>query len=69
MLSVVVDVRNSRLNMNIETIDAKGLIAVPKLTAKSKPVVNRKTFRYIKDDQRYWYYECNTKGKWQITIK
>lgn len=69
MLSVAVDVSGGPLVMDVETIDAKGLISVPKLFGKSRPIVNRKTFRYIKDDQKYWYYECNVKGKWQITVR
>ena len=59
------------IEMTVETIDAKGLIALPKLNKRFKNITvnGRKShshFRRINDDERYIYFECATKGAWKI---
>lgn len=66
-IGITVSVKDGGMKMNLETIDAKGLIAVPKLSNKMKLSINKKVFRFIKEDAGYWYYECSKKGKWTIT--
>jgi hypothetical protein len=63
--------RDGVLKMNIETIDAKGLIAVPKLSTNSRvrSISNKKILKYKSQDDKYWYYECNKKGNWIIEVK
>lgn len=68
-IGVSIEVKDSQLKMQVETADAKGLIAVPKLNGKTKPVVNKKVFRYKNEDAAYWYYECSKKGRWTIEMK
>jgi alpha-L-rhamnosidase len=68
-IGVSIVINKDKLKMEIETIDSKGLIAVPKPGGKLKPVVNRKIFRYKGEDEMYWFYECNKKGKWVIETK
>lgn len=68
-IGVSVDINDHKMKMQIETPEAKGLIAVPKLNSKSKPVLNKKAFRYKKEDALYWYYECNKQGSWTIETR
>jgi alpha-L-rhamnosidase len=66
-IGITVSAKDGQMKMNVETIEAKGLIAVPKLSNKMKLSVNQKVFHFIKEDAGYWYYECTKKGKWTIT--
>lgn len=68
-IGVSVYINDHKMKMQIETPEAKGLIAVPKLNSKSKPVLNKKAFRYKKEDALYWYYECNKQGSWTIETR
>jgi alpha-L-rhamnosidase len=69
-ISVELLAKDGQLKMNIETINAKGLIAVPKLSSKAKvrSVSNKRILKYKKQDEQYWYYECNQKGKVMIRV-
>jgi alpha-L-rhamnosidase len=62
--------KDGSLKMNIETVDAKGLIAVPKLSSKAKirSISNKRMMKYKKQDAVYWYYECNQKGRVMIVV-
>jgi alpha-L-rhamnosidase len=56
------------MKMNIETIAAKGLIAVPKLSKQAKVlfISSKQLLNYKYQDEAYWYYECSKKGKVQV---
>jgi hypothetical protein len=60
--------KDGQLKMIVETIASKGLIAVPKLSNTSKLcfISNKRMLKYKKQDDQYWYYECEEKGKVQI---
>jgi alpha-L-rhamnosidase len=60
----------SNLVMQVTTIDANGIIAIPKTKQKNKLTINGKSkqnlFTYKNEDDKYWYYECNVAGTWKI---
>jgi alpha-L-rhamnosidase len=59
--------KDGAFKMNIETVDAKGLIAIPKLSKKMKLSIKNRMLTYKDEDDFYWYYKCNKKGKCMIT--
>jgi hypothetical protein len=67
-INVSVDAKEGNMKMNVETVDAKGSIAIPKLSGKAKllSISSKKILKYKNEDEDYWYYECNKKAKIQI---
>jgi alpha-L-rhamnosidase len=64
-------VTSRQVEITAETIDAKGIIALPKTgpAYKSITVNGRKkepSFQKIKEDGGYVYFECNKKGRWTV---
>jgi alpha-L-rhamnosidase len=70
-IKVDIDVLANKIALRVETIDAKGLIALPKL---SKPfslvtINGKKKLRQMKrlhEDDAYVYFSCKQKGIWNI---
>jgi alpha-L-rhamnosidase len=60
--------KDGNMKMNIETTNAKGTIAVPKLSNKGKLIsaTPARLLKYKSEDNLYWYYECNKKGRVQF---
>lgn len=68
-IGITISAKDGNMKMNVETPAVKGLIAVPKLSAKAKILAlpgSKQKFRYKTEDKKYWYYECSGKGKWMI---
>jgi alpha-L-rhamnosidase len=67
-VGVSVFAKDGNMKMSIETTDAMGLIAVPKLSKQGKLLSLRpkKIAKYSGQDDEYWYYECNRKATIQI---
>jgi hypothetical protein len=72
-IKVNLTVKQSKLSMIIETIQADGLIVIPKIRKYKSVLINGKTkaagFNYVKEDDNYLYYACATKSKWHITAQ
>ncbi len=70
-IKVDIDVLDSSMAMHIETIDAKGLIALPKFGKPftSITINGRRKLKQIKrlyEDDAYVYFSCKQKGAWDI---
>jgi alpha-L-rhamnosidase len=61
-------VKDGNMKMNIETVNTKGIIAIPKLSNKGKvvSVSPARVLKYKSEDNLYWYYECNKKSRVQV---
>jgi alpha-L-rhamnosidase len=61
------------LRMNLETIAADGIIAIPKIRNYKKILINgkkrRNDFRFVNEDSGYRYYRCRKKDKWEIIAR
>jgi alpha-L-rhamnosidase len=70
-IKVDITTANGAIEMAVETIDASGRIALPKLKKKYASITvngrrKRMKFKQINEDTEYVYFECSTKGKWKI---
>jgi hypothetical protein len=67
-IGVSVDAKEGNMKMNIETTDALGNIAIPKLSGKAKllSISSKRILKYKREDEDYWYYECKRKATIQI---
>jgi alpha-L-rhamnosidase len=70
-VKVQVQKNKNRLVMQVETIDANGLVAVPK--AGNKFRVRGRTrpggLRFLKEDDHWFYFTCSVKGRWKVIVK
>jgi alpha-L-rhamnosidase len=71
-LNVEVRKLGKRLQMQVVTINAEGLIAVPRVGHSKRFSVNglkhHKQFIFTHQDETYFYFQCKTEGKWQIDV-
>lgn len=70
-IKVDIKKQNNKIEMTVETIDAKGLIALPKLNRKYQNITvngnnNNNDFKYVAEDNEYVYFNCIKKGKWIV---
>lgn len=71
MVRVAVKKSAAQLVMQVETIAAQGVIAVPKSGfTKSRVAGNKRNgLRYFKSDADWFYFHCAEKGKWEIIVE
>jgi alpha-L-rhamnosidase len=71
-VEVAIESKGNGVHMVVNTINAKGIIAIPKYNATSVLINNKtknKQVKYKNQDSNYWYYTCNTKGVFIIDTK
>lgn len=73
-LSNSIIVEDDNVKMTVRTIDANGIIALPKIKNSYKKItVNNKKnhtgFKKIREDSDYIYYSCNSKGHWVLVAE
>jgi alpha-L-rhamnosidase len=65
-ISVKIQATETKIKMNITTIKANAIVAVPKLQSKSKIISHSKELIFKKEDEQYFYFECYEAGNFEI---